>query len=67
MYKMLFKWAFNDSLLLRLFASSVPASSSTKVAALRSGFQLIYACFDYGKTGIFLLKPLPAGRFSRFF
>jgi len=67
MYKVLFRWAFNDSLLLRLLAFMIAASSGTKLGGAYRGLQSIYIPVSYAKGVMFLLKPLLVLRFSPFF
>jgi hypothetical protein len=67
MCEMLFIWAFNDFLPLRLLASFFPASSRAKLGDAACGFQSNFALFDYAKKAHFSVKPTSAGHFSNFF
>jgi hypothetical protein len=58
MYKLLFRWAFNDFLLLRLLAYMIAASSKTKLGAVRGHPQSSLPRITYAKKVSFLLKPL---------
>jgi hypothetical protein len=57
MYKLLFRWAFNGFLLLRLLANMIAASSKTKLGAPGCRPQSNSTRISYAKKVFFLLKP----------
>jgi hypothetical protein len=65
MSKLRFRWAFNDSLLLRLLAFISAASSGTKVRGAAQRPQLSSAQIWDVKRATILLKPLPLLHFSQ--
>jgi hypothetical protein len=67
MYRLLFRWAFNDFLLLRLLASFSAASSRTKVQGAAHRPQSIWMWNWDVKTASVLLNPLPVLDFSQSF
>ena len=64
MYKLLFRWAFNDFLLLRLLAYMIAASSKTKLGALRGRPQSSYVPVFLCQKGSLFVKTLTGAGFQ---